>query len=72
MAYVEPHTHPIRPTLTREEAGDDVLDLWCRLRDIIRNEEAWYIIQEWKDEQEQKVPEITIESGFESYCHFGG
>ena len=46
---IERHTHALRPTSGRNEIDQDVIDLWLSLRDIIRNEEAWYIIQKWKN-----------------------
>jgi len=46
--YVEPHTHPLKPTLQRNEADPDVIQLAIDIRDIIRNEEMWFILQEWK------------------------
>jgi hypothetical protein len=42
----EPHTHPIPPTLRREDASDWTRELWEKLRDVIANEEAWYILEE--------------------------
>lgn len=57
--YVEPHTHPVKPTLCRNEVDRDVLDLAVKIRDIIRNEELWYELQRYKN----KVAERPIEQG---------
>lgn len=40
----EKKTHPERPTLSSLEANDIAKKLWEEIRDITRNEEAWYII----------------------------
>jgi len=45
---VHPHTHPLRPTLGRSETDQDVLDVALQLRDMLSNEEIWYILQQWK------------------------
>jgi hypothetical protein len=46
--YEEPHTHPLKPTLRRSEVDQDVLRLAEEIRDVIKNEEMWFILQEWK------------------------
>ena len=46
--YKEPHTHPIRPDQGRIDTDQDVLDVALQLRDMLSNEEIWYILQQWK------------------------
>jgi hypothetical protein len=47
-AYVEPRTHPRKPTLRRSEVDEDVLELARQIRDTLSNEELWHQLMEWK------------------------
>ncbi len=38
-------------TLDRKDARDRTRALWEKLRDVLKNEEAWFIIQESLDEE---------------------
>lgn len=49
MAYEEPHTHPLPKTLTRRETDPDVRDLSEMVRDILKTEELWYVLQVYKN-----------------------
>jgi hypothetical protein len=44
----EPPTHGVPDTLSREEAGDDVRACFEQIRDVLANEEAWFILKQWK------------------------
>lgn len=46
---IHPRTHPARPDLGRAETDPDVLDVALQLRNMLSNEEVWYVLQEWKD-----------------------
>ena len=42
---LEPKTHPVRPTLSSKEASPEAKALVEALRDVLANEEAWFIAQ---------------------------
>jgi len=46
---IHPRTHKARPDRGRAETDSDVLEVALQLRDMLSNEEVWYVLQEWKD-----------------------
>jgi hypothetical protein len=47
---IEPHTHPVPKTITRAQAGADVLELAERLCPLpLSNESLWYILRDALD-----------------------
>lgn len=48
MHYVEPRTHTPKPTLSRRDVDEDVLLLAEATRDLLSNEELWYVLQQYK------------------------
>lgn len=52
-----PHTHPLRPDQGRSETAPDVLDIALQLRNMLSNEEIWYILTKWKE----KIQDDTME-----------
>lgn len=46
---IHPRTHPTRPDLGRVETDSDVLDVALQLRNMLSNEEIWYVLQTWKN-----------------------
>jgi len=46
---IHPRTHKARPDRGRAETDPDVLEVALQLRNMLSNEEVWYVLQEWKD-----------------------
>jgi hypothetical protein len=56
-----PHTHPTRPDLGRVETDPDVLEVALQLRNMLSNEEVWYVLQMWKDKVRADAKKETYE-----------
>ena len=45
----EPHTHPVKPTLSFNEASPLARALWMEMRDVCQNGEAYWIAEKYLD-----------------------
>jgi hypothetical protein len=55
MDMQEKHTHPIKPTLKRTEVSSKVLALAEEIRDVLRCEELWFILQRFEDDTRKEL-----------------
>jgi hypothetical protein len=68
-------THRSKPTLRRTEVSPRVLAVYEELKDILRNEEAWAILQRFEDDVRQATLEANVTATLcepNCDCHFDG
>lgn len=59
----EPHTHPVKPTLGSMETSPEAKAIWEQLVNVLRNEEAWEILNTWYNEVYGKGYHDGLEKG---------
>ncbi len=54
---VEPHTHPLKPTLGSLETSPEAKALVEELQNVLRSEEAWYIAENHLNRAKKTIEE---------------